>query len=50
MARSMARLDAARMLSAVDKRPADDFEHVRLILARQRQLGASFEDAWAMVF
>jgi len=33
----------------VAERP-DDFEHVRLILARQRQLGASFEEAWAMVF
>jgi hypothetical protein len=32
-----------------DDRP-DDFERVRLILARQRQLGASFEEAWAMVF
>jgi hypothetical protein len=38
------------MLSAVAERPADDFEQVRLILARQRQLGASFEEAWAMVF
>lgn len=32
-----------------DDRP-DDFERVRFILARQRQLGASFEEAWAMVF
>jgi hypothetical protein len=38
------------MLSAMDERPADDFDQVRLILARQRQLGASFEEAWAMVF
>jgi hypothetical protein len=28
----------------------DDLELVRLILARQRQLGASFEEAWAIVF
>jgi hypothetical protein len=32
------------------ERPADDFEQARLILARQRQLGASFEEAWSMVF
>jgi hypothetical protein len=32
----------------VTDRPTDEFEQVRLILARQRSLGMSFEDAWPL--
>jgi hypothetical protein len=39
---------ASGIVAAVDDRP-DDFALARQLLARQRQHGASFEEAWAMV-
>lgn len=40
---------ASSILAAVTDAP-DDFTIARELLARQRRLGTSFEDAWAMVF
>ena len=40
---------ASGIVAAVSDRP-EDFALARQLLARQGQLGASFEEAWAMVF